>query len=296
MLLQPDNTIAIVAPAGALKENALAPAIETLKSWGIKAILGKNVYKTSGYFAGNNQQRTEDLQWALNHPEVKAIICARGGYGSTRIIDHLDFSGFAKSPKWLVGFSDITALHAKINNLEIPSILGPMGIHFGKEEYAPSIEKLKEQLFRGAVEINTAPHPINITGAASGVLVGGNLTLLTHLLGTPEAPDTYNKVLLLEDIGEDIYKIDRMMVQLKRAGKLNHISALLVGHFTDIKDTNPPYEMDVYEVIRSHISNEKVPVGFNFPSGHEAPNYPVVLGALCQLNIDASGLSFRQKL
>ena len=294
MLLHPGDTIAIVAPAGRIEKNVLVPALQVLKDWGLKVITGDFVYEQAGYFAGTDANRLQDFQGALDNSAVKAILCARGGYGTSRIMDKLDFSLFQKSPKWIIGFSDITALHQKVNQLGIPSVHGPMAVHVGREDYLNPVEKLKELLFKGKISYEIPSHPLNIPGRVSGLLTGGNLTMIIQSLGTPDEINTSGKVLLIEDIGEDIYKIDRMLLHLRHAGKLNKIKGLLAGHFTDVKDTNPSFGMNVHEVIRSHIQDKAIPVVFDFPAGHESENYPVMLGNDCLVEVTNERVSFYQ--
>ena len=296
MLLQSGDTIAIVAPAGRVEKDALSPATRILKKWGLKVITGDHVYDQTGYFAGTDTHRLQDFQKVLDDPEIKAILCARGGYGSSRVIDKLDFIRFQKNPKWIIGFSDITAVHGKVDNMGIASIHGPMAIHFGKEEHENAILKLHEVLFGGTVSFDFSSNPLNKYGSAAGMLTGGNLTMITHGLGTPDELNTKGKILLIEDIGEDIYKIDRMLLQLRRAHKLDLIKGLLAGHFTDVKDTNPSFGMNVHEVILSHFSNTSIPIIFDFPSGHEVNNYPVMLGENCLVEATDERVFFSQGL
>ncbi|HEU5291179.1 MAG TPA: LD-carboxypeptidase [Cyclobacteriaceae bacterium] len=293
--LKQNDVVGIVAPARKLDKGTLQESIERIKSWGYQVKTGKNLYSTAhSYLSGSDAERWEDFQNMLDDASVKAIICARGGYGTSRILDQLDFRLFQKNPKWICGFSDITALHLKLQKLEIQSIHGTMPVLFPKPESALSVETLRKVLAGEPITINTASNPKNNFGKATGRLVGGNLSLIVDSLGTASEIDTSNKILVIEEVDEYLYKIDRMMVQLKRAKKLQDLAGVVVGHMTDIKETELPFGESVEEIIMNHVREFKYPVGFGFPIGHENPNMAWVVGANATLNItlQQSSLSF----
>lgn len=284
--LKPGDTIAVVAPARKVKPEDIEIAKRTFEKWNLKVIESPHLFSSDhSYLAGTDKQRIKGLQQILDDPSVQAIISARGGYGTTRIIDALDFEGFKKHPKWIIGFSDITALHLTVSALGFQSIHGIMPILFRREDAADSIESLRKALFgeelilKGSAEINNKP------GTATGKLIGGNLSLLVDSLATDHEPDTTGKILVLEEIDEYLYKLDRMIVQLKRAGKFSALNGLVVGHFTDIKDSELSFGETMQEIIRYHTSDFSFPVGFNFPVGHEHPNLAWRQGATATLQV-----------
>ncbi|MDH5396781.1 MAG: LD-carboxypeptidase [Cyclobacteriaceae bacterium] len=292
-LLKGDRVV-IISPAGFVG-SSLQPAIDVLKSWGLEVEVGKYARSQKGYFAGTDGHRLEDLQWALDHPKVKAILFARGGYGTSRIIDQLNFNGFLKFPKWLIGFSDITALHLKVNQLGVPTIHGPMALQFGKKEYASSIEHLQQLLFTGLSTINVKGD-FKESQTIQADITGGNLSLLIDSMATPNELNTRDRILFIEDIGEGIYKIDRMLMHLKRAGKLEEIKALIIGHFTNISDTSPAYHQTLYELIESTLARPDVPIVTHFPAGHEPENIALPLGLPAQLEISPTKAKLKMSM
>lgn len=293
IFLKDGDTVGIVAPAGKFLKESLDRAINTIRSWGFQVVLGKNILSTSHtYFSGSDRERLLDFQEMLDRDDVRAVFCARGGYGTTRILDQVDFSSFLRNPKWIVGFSDITALHLRLHQLGVESIHGPMSLHFFKPEYAESVRRLKNLVMGGEETIATHSTSVNRLGFGTGEVIGGNLSLLTDALGTPTSPDTTNKILIVEEVGEYKYKIDRMFTQLKRAGKLDQLSALIIGHMTDIKDADPGFGESIEEIIMSKVKEYAYPVVFNFPSGHEAPNLPWKYSAQGNLSVTEEGSTF----
>ena len=262
------DEVLLISTARKVRPEEIEPCIQILSSWGLKVILGKYVFAEDRQFAGTDCQRSEDLQWALNHPTAKAILCTRGGYGTSRLIDLLDFSIFQQNPKWLIGFSDITILHQHINQLGFPSIHGTMALLF---ENKIAIESLQRALFEENYQL---PLPAKL----SGEVVGGNLTLLVHGLGTPSEIDTDGKLLFIEEIDEYLYHIDRMLLQLKRAGKLAKLKALLVGGFTKMNDNNIPFGKTINEIVLDHTAVYKYPVYFDIPAGHIDENQAIIFG------------------
>ncbi|WP_422858539.1 S66 peptidase family protein [Flagellimonas sp. S174] len=286
------DTVAIVAPAGILKnrEKSISKAMEILSSWGLHPILGKHLYAKNNHFAGTDAQRAEDFQNAMDDPSVKAIWCARGGYGSMRILDKLDFSNFEKSPKWIVGFSDITAFHGKLDQLGIQSIHGMMaaGLELSEElsdETQENINSLKKALFGEVLryELDSSPH--NKKGMAKGVLIGGNLSLLQASLQSDANLDTEGKILFIEEIGEYRYSIDRMLYSLKRAGYFDGLAALVVGEISKVRTNTTPFGMSNEELILDVVKECDFPVLFHFPAGHGDENRTMIFGEEVTLDV-----------
>ncbi|MEO1051366.1 MAG: LD-carboxypeptidase [Bacteroidota bacterium] len=272
--LQAGDEVAIVAPARKIDQKSLDTAQEVLRSWGLKVVLGSNVYSEYGYFAGTDEERLSDLQEALDSPRIKAIFCARGGYGMTRIVDRISFDEFMISPKWVVGFSDITALHLKLARLEVESIHGVMPLFFNPNA-DPATDSLRSVLFGTEAAIEYPRGKFDRCGKASGQLVGGNLSLIVDSLGTSNEIETEGRILYVEEIDEYLYKVDRMLVQLKRSGKLRRASAVIVGHMSYIKDTQLPFGKSVEEIFLEHTEEYGYPVAFDFPFGHEKRNLAI---------------------
>ncbi|MBA4055787.1 MAG: LD-carboxypeptidase, partial [Marivirga sp.] len=265
-------------------------AEKILKSWGLIVETGSTLFRDHHqYLAGTDEERVQDFQTMLDEKEVKAIICARGGYGTTRVIDRFDFNAFQAHPKWIVGFSDVTALHLKLMKIGVESIHGLMPILFAKQEYAESLESLKQILFGFDVLIHAKPNSYNLTGKSTGTVVGGNLSLLADSLGTATEPDLNQKILVIEEVDEYFYKIDRMLTQLKRAGKLDKLSGLVVGHMSDLKDTTPGFGELVEEIIVDKVKEFDYPVAFDLPIGHENPNLAWRHGSRMTLTVAGEG-------
>lgn len=285
-LLQKGDRIRIVAPAGKVSKEKVLPGIELLKDVGYEVIIGKHVFDRNFQYAGTDQQRFTDFQEAINDPQTKAIVCARGGYGSVRIIEKLNFSSFLKYPKWLVGFSDITVFHSVLNKLGLASIHGAMPAFFlENKKPTKSVHSLMEVLTSGNSEVKFESHSLNCKGSCSGDLVGGNLSLLYSLQGTPWQLDTKGKILLIEDLSEYLYHLDRMMQNFRLSGQLNGLSGLVVGGFTEMLDNESPFGKSAYEIIREAVEGCHFPVCFDFPSGHISKNLSLVLGAVYQLEV-----------
>jgi len=286
--LKPNDQIRIVSPSGVINPEFIDGAKKVLTSWGLNATEGQFARGEYGRFAGTKEQRIADLQAALDDTEVKAILCSRGGYGLAQIIDKLDFSKFAQSPKWLIGFSDITILHNVITNLGIPSIHGIMAKYLTElPADSNQISSLKNILLGTLPTYSVQPHESNRMGAASGKLVGGNLSVLMALRGSRFDLQYENSILFIEDIAEQPYHIDRMMQNLRFSGALTHIKGLVVGQFTDC-DEDPRMMQTVTEIIADSVKEYDYPVCFNFPAGHVDYNLPLVLGANSELNVNKS--------
>jgi muramoyltetrapeptide carboxypeptidase len=288
-LLNPGDKVGILAPARKIHRADIEFASNLFSSWGLEALIAENIYSEHhSYLAGSDEERISDFQTCLNDSTVKALFSARGGYGSTRIIDHIDFASLLKNPKWLIGFSDITAFHLKFYKMEIASIHGTMPVLFSKRDSAESVESLRKLLFDGECALDAQPSRDNRNGKASGIVIGGNLSLLVDSLGTESEPDTNGKILFIEEIDEYLYKIDRMMIQLRRAGKLKNLKGLVVGHMTDIKDSELSFGENVQEIISNAVRDYAYPVGFRFPAGHENPNLAWINGGVATLEVNES--------
>jgi len=286
--LKKGDTIGILAPAGFMPLENMQTSIDVLESWGYNIVMGTTTHSSSEtYFSGTDAERLADLQAMLDDKSINAIFCARGGYGLSRMVDHLSYKKFRKNPKWIIGFSDITVLHAHIfRNYKIATLHAPMAAAFNDGEFNnPYILSLKNALEGVPAVYECEPHPFNQKGECEGVLVGGNLCLLAHLTGSRSEPNTNNKILFLEDVGEYLYNIDRMLLQLKRAGKLKKLAGLIIGGFTDNKDTERPFGKEVYEIIQEHVKEYDYPVCFGFPVSHERENYALKVGGTYSLTV-----------
>ena len=286
--LKKGDTIGITCPAGYMPREIAQTCIETIQQWGFEVMVGKTLgSKSKNYFSGNDETRLNELQAMLDDERIKAILCGRGGYGISRIIDQIDFTRFKKNPKWIIGFSDITLLHAHINrNFKIATLHAPMAAAFNNGENKNEfIDSLHKALVGKKAKYACKADPFNKLGEAKGELIGGNLTLITHLIGTQSDLNTKNKILFIEDIGELIYSTDRMLHQLKRSGKLTNLSGLIVGGFTDVKDTERPFGKNVKELIKDILQDYDYPVCFDFPVGHKKENYALKIGGDFQLKI-----------
>lgn len=270
--LKKGSKIALVSTARKVSKEEMQFAISVFQSWGLEVLEGKNLYQTDHQFAGTDTERISDLQSALDNPKIEAIICARGGYGTARIIDQIDFSAFKKNPKWIVGFSDVTVLHCHLQNMGFCSIHAIMPILFENPKAQKSIDSLKEALFGQKI---TYPQTYPLPEAE---MVGGNLSIIHNLIGTKSDINTDNKILFLEDIDEYYYHIDRMINHLERADKLSKLKALVIGHFTDLKDNKIPFGKTVKEIILDTVSKYNYPVFFDFAAGHDFDNLALVLG------------------
>lgn len=293
--LKKGDKIGIIATARKVSLDDLKVSIDVFKRWGLEVELGKNIFKQDNQFAGTDEQRAEDLQYMLDNPEIKAIIAARGGYGTVRVIDLVDFTNFKNNPKWLVGYSDITALHSHINNnLGIKTIHGVMPLNFPKNTTEnEALLTLKKVLFGDRNVYNVSNHKFNRVGKVEGELVGGNLSVLYSLSGTKYDIDTDNKILVLEDLDEYLYHIDRMLMNLKFSGKLEKLKGLIVGGMNDMNDNQIPFGKSAYEIIRDAVKEYEYPVCFNFPVGHIKENFAIVLGNTVELDIKTTTTSFK---
>jgi muramoyltetrapeptide carboxypeptidase len=289
--LQSGDTIGIVCPAGAMPVEKVSECIRVLnEEWGFLTKVGKTIGSQYHYFSGTDEERLNDFQQMLDDDEVKAVLCARGGYGMGRIIDQISFKKFKKNPKWIIGYSDITVLHSHLySNYYISSIHAPMAGAFNDAGYINRfVQSLKSVLDGNKIKYTCDPHEFNKKGEAIGELVGGNLALLTHLIGTDSDIKTRGRILFMEDVGEYLYSIDRMMYQLKRSGKLSKLAGLIIGGFTDMKDTERPFGQTAYEIIRDIVSGYDYPVCYGFPVSHEKENYALKIGVGYKLKVGKS--------
>ncbi|SKB74034.1 S66 peptidase family protein [Daejeonella lutea] len=288
--LQKGDTVAITCPAKSLPV-PIDDAVKLLESWGLKVVLGETVYASWHQFAGTDELRTADFQKFLDDDSVKAIFAARGGYGTIRIIDGIDFSRFEDNPKWIIGFSDITILHSHINAvLNTQSIHGQMPLTI-PDGTKVSLETLRKALFNEPFDYSYTSAVENKSGSGSGMLIGGNLTLLLMMSGSVSEQDYKDKILFLEDVGEYFYSIDRMILSFKRAGILAELKGLIIGGFTDLKDNDIPFGHTAEEIIVSHVKEYDYPVCFNFPAGHIEDNRALIFGREVTLTVDGPSVS-----
>ena len=283
--LKPGDAIGITCPAGYVSHERIAYAVEVLQRWGFRVVPGRTIGTGDYYFSGHDAERLSDLQMMLDNADIKAILMGRGGYGCSRIIDSIDFSAFQQSPKWICGFSDITVLHSHIQqNYQIAVLHGPMCGAFTQEsESSYYIQSLRKAFTGEGLAYEFSASPFNRTGTAEGVVVGGNLALLGHLTGSVSQANTDGKILFIEDIGEHLYNVDRLLLNLKRSGQLSRLKALLVGSFTEMEDTERPFGQTLEEIIWDKVSEYDYPVAFNFPCGHDTENVTLPLGVRMKL-------------
>lgn len=282
--LKKGDKVAIVCPAKKLPRR-IDDAIEILKQWGLEVVIGESVYASENQFAGSDDLRRRDLQSFLDDPEIKAVMAARGGYGTVRIIDELDFTTFCQHPKWIVGFSDITVLLSHILSLcNVMSIHGQMPYTF-HDASPESLESLRKALFGKEIKYTYNSSFPNRAGTAEGILIGGNLTMLIMLEGSVSEMDYTDKILFLEDVGEQEYSVDRMMRMLKRSGKLADLKGIIVGAFNEIQNEIIPFGQSPEEIILEVVKDYDYPVCFNFPSGHIDDNKAMVVGAVASIDV-----------
>jgi muramoyltetrapeptide carboxypeptidase len=294
--LKKGDTIGLVCPSGTLPAKKAATCISTLEAWGYKVKIGKTLGTQHHYFSATDEARAADLQEMLDDKNVQAVLCGRGGYGMSRIIDVLDFKKFKKHPKWVIGFSDITLLHNHCTQaLKIASLHAPMAGAFNNGQSNNEwVLSLKHTLQGKKANYKAATHTYNKFGKATGKLVGGNLTLVAHAVGTVSELQTKNTILFLEDIGEYKYNIDRMMLQLKRSGMLKNLAGLVVGGFTQTKDSDPAFGATVYEIIEAAVAAYNYPVCYDFPVSHDKENYAIKHGMEYALEVTAKKVSLKE--
>lgn len=286
--LERGDTVMILAPAGIMKDTAaVEKGIALLEKWGLNYKLGKNLFKQNFHFAGTDAERLADMQQALDDDNIKAIWCARGGYGTVRIIDDIDFTHFKEHPKWVIGFSDITVLHSEIHQLgyETMHALMPLTYKPDEREQKKAVKSLKKGLFGRKLKYKISDSPYNREGEATGEVVGGNISLLASMLGSKSQISTDGQILFLEEVGEYLYSIDRMVISLKRAGYFEHCKGLIVGGVSDIKENSTPFGMTYQEIILDAVKDYDFPVCFDFPAGHITDNRTLLLGRTITLDV-----------
>lgn len=295
--LKAGDSVTIVSTARKVSKFELKMAAETLQSWGLDVKYGKNLFKIDRQFAGTDEERRADFQSALNS-KSSAILFARGGYGTVRFLDQIDWKRFIKNPKWLIGFSDITAIHSHVHKIvEVETLHAPMGLTLSTVN-SNCLSVIKDALFGQRLRYTVskqaaAMEKFNRSGSARGQLVGGNLSMLHTLSGTPSDIDCSGKILFLEDIDEYLYHIDRMIIQLKRSGKLASLAGLIVGGMTDMKDNDIPFGRTTEEIISEAVAEYNYPVFYGFPAGHIQNNYPLIFGREATLKVgDKMSLTF----
>ena len=276
------DTVAIVAPAKAIDFDYIKFAKEKLEGFGFNVLVGKHTTGRFNYYSGTIEERLTDFQEALDNPEVKAVFCARGGYGCVQLVDLINWSSLLRNPKWIIGFSDITVFHQRLQKLGMKSIHGTMPLNY-KENSTESFSTLIEAIKQNAYAIQALPNANNKIGESEGVLVGGNLSILYSLLGTDDQIDYADKILFIEDISEQLYVLDRMMFAFKKAGVLDKIKGLIVGGMTNMSDTTPPIGETTEQIILKHFLYSKTPVCFSFPAGHIDDNRALRMGSMAKL-------------
>lgn len=298
--LKTGDTVAIVAPAGILKNRneTIDKAKILLESWGLKVVIGKNVFNQNNHFAGTDDERLQDFQEALDNPTIKAIWAARGGYGSVRILDKINLSKFKKKPKWIIGYSDITAFHNHLNSLGVETLhaMMPTSLEEKPEEIVETIASFKKALFGEELRYEIPSSKYNKNGQISAEIVGGNLSILLSMLGSKSQLKTDGKILFIEEIGEYEYAIDRMLQSLKRAGYFKNVKGVVLGNFSKIRKNSTAWGSTIEELILDVLPKE-IPVLFDFPAGHEADNRALFFGRKVDLTIqqDSSSIVFHQK-
>lgn len=292
--LQAGDRIGLVCTARKMNADELTRTIELLEMWGFEAVHGESIGAEMHQFAGPDELRAADMQAMMDDPSIDAILCCRGGYGTVRIMDHLDFTRFMDTPKWIIGYSDVTILHSHLN-----AVIGMASMHASMPSSFPTnsdtaIQSIRHTLKGNPISYEWGPNSMNRTGSATANVVGGNLSLIYSLLGTKTGIHTSNNILFLEDLDEYLYHIDRMMMSLKRAGKLEGLAGLIVGGMTDMKDNEIPFGKTAKEIIAEHVAEYDYPVAFDFPAGHIQDNRAILLGVEAKLSIRNTGCGFDQ--
>ncbi|NOU46443.1 MAG: LD-carboxypeptidase [Bacteroidales bacterium] len=283
--LRKGDTIGIAAPARKISREEMLPAIAIIENQGFRIRSDEAVFNEFHQYSGTDSERIAHFQSLLDDPEIKAIICARGGYGAIRVIDKLDFSKFMQNPKWIAGYSDITVFHAHLNEvLQTESLHATMPVNFATNT-VEALQSLFDALNGTPLNYKPEPHFLNHSGSATGQLVGGNLSILYSLAGSPDFPDTKGKILFLEDLDEYLYHIDRMILGLKRMGVFDQLSGLIVGGLTEMKDNAVPFGKTALEIVAEHITGFDFPVCFGFPAGHIPDNRALIFGRDYQFDV-----------
>jgi len=282
------DTVGILATARKIDHEPLEPAIALLKSWGLNVVIGKTIGLDNNQLAGADWQRATDFQQMMDNPAIKAIWCAKGGYGTVRMVDRLDFTNFKKHPKWFIGFSDATVLHSHINNMDIATIHGIMAASVAHATDAAK-QTLHKALFGEKIIYDIPPHTFNKMGKSSGELVGGNLSVLFSIVGSESEIDYKGKILFIEDLDEYLYHIDRMLMNLERNGYFKDIKGIIIGGFTKMRDNDIPWGHNALEIIQDISKEYNIPICFNFPAGHIQDNRALVFGKEIIMEVTATG-------
>ena len=289
------DKIGIISTARKISLEELNPAIEILESWGLKVVLGKFLFEVDNQFSGTIEQRIIDFKNMIVDDTIKAILFARGGYGTIQIIDKIDFSELLKRPKWIIGYSDITVLHSHLNQLGLSTLHATMPINFPKNTLK-SLESFKNTLFTTENFIESQSHKLNRLGKVKAEIVGGNLSILYSLLGSNSDVNTDQKILFLEDLDEYLYHIDRMMINMKRNNKFNNLKGLIIGGMSDMNDNEIPFGKTAEEIVLEHVKEYNFPICFVFPSGHLHDNRSIMLGLSSVLEITENRVTLSQSL
>lgn len=289
--LKKGDLILLIATARKRSQEQVKPAIDILTSWGLRVETGPNVYKEHHQFAGTDEERANDLQWALDHKTAKAILVTGGGYGTLRIIDKVKFAGIKKNPKWFIGYSDATIVHSRLHTIGLASVHGTMAFQFA--DHKEATQSVRDLLFGKKIKYNIVTSTLNRLGIAEGEVVGGNLSLIYALSGSVDDLDTRNKILFLEDLDEQLYHIDRMILQLKRSGKLKGLKGLIVGGMSQMKDNAVPFGKTAEEIIAEAVVEYDYPLCFDFPAGHVPDNRALYFGKKAKLIVTNKKVSLR---
>ena len=282
--LNPGDLIYITAPAKLMDTQAVTYAKKHLEENGFKVLISKNCLGKHHYFSGTDEERLWDLQFGIDHPDVRAILCARGGYGSIRLVDRINWANMLREPKWLIGFSDITVFHHRLNKLGVQSIHGSMPINFEKNTDA-ALTSLVNTLKGRWPQLALPSNQSNKVGIATGNLIGGNLSIVYSMLGTDDQYDFEDSILFLEDLGEHYYQVERMFFALKKSGAFQKIKGLIIGGISELEDTDPPLGLTTEEIVLDQLMFTRIPVLFNFPGGHIEDNRAMVFGKKIQLTV-----------
>jgi len=284
-VLNPGDLIYITAPAKFMDAQAVMYAKKHLEEKGFKVLISKNCLGRHHYFSGTDEERLSDLQFGIDHPDVRAILCARGGYGSIRLVDRINWANMLREPKWLIGFSDITVFHHRLNSLGVQSIHGSMPINFEKNT-DEALKTLLGNITGNFTPFVEAPNKSNKAGIATGNLIGGNLSIIYSMLGTTDQYDFEDAILFLEDVGEHYYQVERMIFALGKAGVFEKIKGLIMGGMTELEDTDPPLGRSIEEIILEQLRFSNMPVIFNFPTGHINDNRALVIGKHIKISVN----------
>ena len=289
------DKIGIISTARKISLEELKPAIHILESWGLEVVLGTNLLEVDNQFSGTVHQRTADFQSMIDDKSIRAILCARGGYGSIQIIDNIDFSSLKKNPKWIVGYSDVTVLHSHLNTLGIASMHATMPINFSTNT-DKALQSLRKSLFGLENNIKCKTHPFNKLGSVEAEIVGGNLSILYSLLGSKSDINTNKKILFIEDLDEYLYHIDRMIISLKRNGKFDNLEGLIIGGMSEMNDNDIPFGKTSEQIILEHLESFDFPICFDFPAGHMDDNNAIVFGINSRLIITEKKVILSSKI